>query len=65
MIVPCAFVLRSEEEQYQMHRTTAEHLKPREVAIRVLDIGSDKLLPYFPLPLEANPSLGVKAYGCC
>ena len=50
----------SEEEQYQMYRTTAEHLKPREVVIRVLDIGSDKLLPYFPLPLEANPSLGCR-----
>ena len=39
---------------------TAEHLKPREVVVRVLDIGSDKLLPYFPLPLEANPSLGCR-----
>ena len=50
----------SEEEQYQIYRTTAEHLKPREMVIRVLDIGSDKLLPYFPLPLEANPSLGCR-----
>jgi phosphoenolpyruvate-protein phosphotransferase (PTS system enzyme I) len=48
----------SEEEQYQVYRATAEHLKPREVVIRVLDIGSDKLLPYFPFPVEANPSLG-------
>jgi len=48
----------SEEEQYRMYRTTADRLKPREVVIRVLDIGSDKLLPYFPLPREANPSLG-------
>ena len=50
----------SEEEQYQMYRTTAEHLKQREVVIRVLDIGSDKLLPYFPLPLEANLALGCR-----
>lgn len=48
----------SEEEQYRMYRTTADRLKPREVVIRVLDIGSDKLLSYFPLPREANPSLG-------
>lgn len=48
----------SEEEQYRMYRTTADRLKPHEVVIRVLDIGSDKLLPYFPLPREANPSLG-------
>ena len=50
----------SEEEQYRMYRTTADRLKPREVVIRVLDIGSDKLLPYFPLPREANPSLGCR-----
>jgi phosphotransferase system enzyme I (PtsI) len=50
----------SEEEQYEIYRTTADRLKPREVVIRVLDIGSDKLLHYFPLPLEANPSLGCR-----
>jgi phosphoenolpyruvate-protein phosphotransferase (PTS system enzyme I) len=50
----------SEEEQYRIYRNTADRLKPREVAIRVLDIGSDKLLDYFPLPLEANPSLGCR-----
>src|ERR1019366_90208 len=38
----------SEEEQYLMYRTTADRLKPREVVIRALDIGSDKLLSYFP-----------------
>ncbi|MCL4217407.1 MAG: hypothetical protein KJ052_10450, partial [Candidatus Hydrogenedentes bacterium] len=48
----------SEEEQYQMYRKTADRLGLREVAVRVLDIGSDKVLPYFPLPHEANPSLG-------
>jgi len=48
----------SEEEQYQFYHTTAEHLQPGETVIRVLDIGSDKPLPYFPLGREANPSLG-------
>ena len=43
-----------------MYRTTADRLKPREVVIRALDIGSDKLLPYFPLPPETNPSLGCR-----
>ncbi|MFA7172093.1 MAG: phosphoenolpyruvate--protein phosphotransferase [Kiritimatiellia bacterium] len=50
----------SEEEQYKMYLATTERLKPREVAIRVLDIGSDKLLSYFPLAWEANPSLGCR-----
>lgn len=48
----------SEQEQYEMYRATAERIKPHQVVIRVLDVGSDKLLPYFPLPAEANPSLG-------
>lgn len=52
--------LPSEQEQYQMYRATADRLKPREVVIRALDIGSDKLLPYFPLPREVNPSLGCR-----
>ena len=47
-----------EEEQYQIYRTAADRVKPRDVVIRLLDIGSDKLLPYFPLPRESNPSLG-------
>jgi phosphotransferase system enzyme I (PtsI) len=48
----------SEEEQYNVYKTTAERFSSREVVVRVLDIGSDKLLPYFPFPVEANPSLG-------
>jgi phosphotransferase system enzyme I (PtsI) len=50
----------SEAEQYQFYRTTAEHLQPGETVIRVLDIGSDKPLPYFPLTREANPALGCR-----
>jgi phosphoenolpyruvate-protein phosphotransferase len=50
----------SEEEQYQFYRTTAEHLQPGETVIRVLDIGSDKPLPYFPLTRETNPALGCR-----
>lgn len=50
----------SEEEQFQLYRTTAEHLQPGETVIRVLDIGSDKPLSYFPLSREANPALGCR-----
>ncbi len=48
----------TEEQQYQVYRTAADHVRPGNVVIRTLDVGSDKLLPYFPLPAEANPSLG-------
>ncbi len=50
----------SEDEQYQMYRAAAERVMPESVVIRALDVGSDKLLPYFPLPPEANPSLGCR-----
>lgn len=50
----------SEEEQYRIYRKTADRIGEREMVIRVLDVGSDKVLPYFPLPPEANPSLGQR-----
>jgi len=48
----------TEAEQYQLYRATAEHLHPGATVIRVLDIGSDKPLAYFPRSREANPALG-------
>ena len=53
--------LPTEEEQYQIYRKTADAIADRELVIRALDVGSDKLLPYFPLPSEPNPSLGQRA----
>lgn len=50
----------SEDEQYRFYRATAEHVKPAETVIRVLDVGSDKPLSYFPLPREANPAMGCR-----
>lgn len=50
----------SEDEQYQFYRTTAECLQPGQTVIRVLDIGSDKPLAYFPLAREVNPALGCR-----
>jgi phosphotransferase system enzyme I (PtsI) len=48
----------TEEQQYRLYREAAELVAPHGMVVRVLDVGSDKLLPYFPLPVEANPSLG-------
>ena len=50
----------TEEEQYRFYKTVAERMTPQEVVIRVLDVGGDKMLPYFPLPAETNPSLGCR-----
>jgi phosphoenolpyruvate-protein phosphotransferase len=47
----------SEDEQYEFLNRAAERFHPRKVVFRVLDIGGDKELTYFPLPAHRNPSL--------
>ncbi len=46
-----------ETEQSKIYREVLETYSPRPVTLRVLDIGGDKSLPYFPIN-EANPVLG-------
>ncbi|ROR35002.1 phosphoenolpyruvate--protein phosphotransferase [Inmirania thermothiophila] len=46
-----------EEEQYRIYRQVLEAFAPRPVVARTLDIGGDKILPYFAIQ-EANPFLG-------
>lgn len=47
----------SEEEQYLIYRQLLESFYPKPVTLRTLDVGGDKLLPYFPIK-ESNPFLG-------
>jgi phosphotransferase system enzyme I (PtsP) len=47
----------SEEEQYQIYRDAIETYSPKPVTLRTLDVGGDKLLPYFNIK-EPNPFLG-------
>lgn len=46
-----------EEEQYLIYRQLLESFAPKHVTIRTLDVGGDKMLPYFPIN-EENPYLG-------
>lgn len=46
-----------EEEQYLIYRQLLESFAPKQVTIRTLDVGGDKMLPYFPIN-EDNPYLG-------
>jgi phosphoenolpyruvate-protein phosphotransferase len=59
-----AFVIRdrfpSEEEQLSIASSVAGRLAPRPVVIRLLDIGGDKGLPYFPLAASPNPALAPR-----
>ncbi len=47
----------SEEEQYIIYKQILKAFAPRSVTMRTLDIGGDKILPYFPIE-ESNPYLG-------
>jgi phosphotransferase system enzyme I (PtsI) len=47
----------SEDEQYQLLKRAAERIHPRKIVLRLLDVGGDKQLSYFPLPPARNPSL--------
>ncbi len=46
-----------EEEQRRIYRQVLEAFAPAPVTVRTLDIGGDKMLPYFPIE-EDNPFLG-------
>jgi phosphotransferase system enzyme I (PtsI) len=48
------------EEHLDIYACLAERMHPREVVIRVVDIGSDKTPEYFQLAREENPSLGLR-----
>ena len=48
-----------------MYRSALEKLGGRTVVFRTLDIGADKSAPYFGLPPEENPALGMRAVRLC
>ncbi len=50
----------TEDEQYEFLARAAERFHPRKVVFRLLDLGGDKILPYFPLPPSRNPSLAQR-----
>lgn len=55
----------TEEEQYAVYKKVLLEYAPRPVTVRTLDIGGDKTLPYFELPREENPFLGLRALRLC
>lgn len=56
----------TETEQFKAYRTVAETIgKDKPVIIRTLDIGADKKLSYFEMPMEENPALGLRAIRLC
>ena len=59
------FIIRStfptEEEQVLVYRKLVEGMNGKPVTFRTLDIGGDKILPYFDHFAEQNPFLGMRS----
>jgi phosphotransferase system enzyme I (PtsI) len=51
----------SQEEQEQLYGRVVEHMYPRTVTIRTLDLGGDKGIPNIGDPNEENPQLGCRS----
>jgi phosphoenolpyruvate-protein phosphotransferase len=52
--------LPDEDEQFAAYREVIEACPHRAVALRTLDLGSDKQLPYLATRREENPALGLR-----
>ena len=48
------------DEQETTYLSLAEALGGRRLTLRTLDVGGDKPLDYVPMPVEANPFLGLR-----
>ncbi|TWI98657.1 phosphotransferase system enzyme I (PtsI) [Mucilaginibacter frigoritolerans] len=55
----------TENEQFDFYKKTALKAKGKPVIVRTIDIGGDKQLAYFNLPVEENPFLGYRAIRIC
>jgi phosphotransferase system enzyme I (PtsI) len=55
----------TEDEQFFAYKKVLEDWKGKPVVIRTLDIGGDKELSYWQLPVENNPFLGMRAIRLC
>lgn len=53
--------LPGREAQAALYARVMDAAKGREVVFRTLDIGSDKILPYFRREVEPNPAMGWRA----
>jgi phosphoenolpyruvate-protein phosphotransferase len=50
----------TEEDDYQIYHQVATTLGSAELAIRLVDFGAEKCPPYSDIPLNRNPSLGLR-----
>ncbi len=51
----------TENEQFDLYKRVLEKADGKEMTIRTIDVGGDKLLPYFDYQKEENPFLGWRS----
>ena len=54
-----------EQRQYEEYSRAAKLLDGKPLIVRTMDIGADKQAPYFSLPPEENPALGLRSVRIC
>ena len=55
----------TEKELVGLYRQAVQAMQGKPIIFRTLDIGADKTAPYFQLPQEENPALGLRAIRLC
>ena len=55
----------SEEEQFQTYKKILQTMGSKEVVIRTIDLGADKMPSYLPIVNEVNPALGCRGIRFC
>ena len=55
----------TEDYQFEAYKRVLSDMGGKEVVIRTLDVGADKMIEYFHLPKEENPALGNRALRIC
>ena len=55
----------TEETLFNVYKNALTKANGKEIVFRTLDIGADKTAPYFNLPKEENPALGLRAIRLC
>lgn len=55
----------TEETLFETFKQAVQIAKDKLIIFRTLDIGADKTVPYFNLPSEENPALGMRAIRLC
>lgn len=55
----------TEDDHYDVYRKVIKKVSPHTVTIRTLDVGMDKMMPFFNHPVELNPAMGMRSIRFC